>query len=512
MSRGAARDVRIEVAPGSIGVKFDPDYNGNAAVIKRFITLPSGQDSPLKRHVSPGWVLIEINDQSVSKTKHKDVLKLLQSTLNHRKTLIFRESSVHYAQHDAKGGAARKTDTVNLDIEVTQFRLNRDGSKQFGEYEVLCTLKKRNVSKNKLLQWGVWQRYSRFQSLHKSLTAQYGWQMKESKFPPKKTFGSLAPDFMEQRRRALDLYMHFITQIRHVTEFNKEHLSSKDLKTFIDYDGGLKKLGVNLSDLNENIVDTKVKMKKKSSRMRKRGNSSSTATSGTSNRRKGLRRRNKTVSDRLAEADGLETLTNGSASNDTNSNNDASKRGNAPSVVDEAGENDAKSDGVEAELGPEYEKFKAMLKVGVPEGAVRTKMEQSGLDADKLFPGSGNGAGNSRPPPKARPPPPAAGGRPPPPPMMGGKMPPPPMPPAKKPMKKVPSAPSGGRGNLLAAIQKGTMLKKTKTVEKGLNVGGSNDNGSDSDGGNSGGGGGGMMAEILAKARAKKKRQQEANQ
>ena len=118
MSRGAARDVRIEVAPGSIGVKFDPDYNGNAAVIKRFITLPSGQDSPLKRHVSPGWVLIEINDQSVNKTKHKDVLKLLQSTLNHRKTLIFRESSVHYAQHDAKGGAARKTDTVNLDIEV----------------------------------------------------------------------------------------------------------------------------------------------------------------------------------------------------------------------------------------------------------------------------------------------------------------------------------------------------------------------------------------------------------
>ena len=255
MSRGAARDVRIEVAPGSIGVKFDPDYNGNAAVIKRFITLPSGQDSPLKRHVSPGWVLIEINDQSVNKTKHKDVLKLLQSTLNHRKTLIFRESSVHYAQHDAKGGAARKTDTVNLDIEVTQFRLNRDGSKQFGEYEVLCTLKKRNVSKNKLLQGGVWQRYSRFQSLHKSLTAQYGWQMKESKFPPKKTFGSLAPDFMEQRRRGLDLYMHFITQIRHVTEFNKEHLSSKDLKTFIDYEGGLKKLGVDLSDLNENIVE-----------------------------------------------------------------------------------------------------------------------------------------------------------------------------------------------------------------------------------------------------------------
>ena len=43
-------------------------------------------------------------------------------------------------------------------------------------------------------------------------------------------------------------------------------------------------------------------MKKKSSRMRKRGIISSTATSGTSNRRKGLRRRNKTVSDRLAEA------------------------------------------------------------------------------------------------------------------------------------------------------------------------------------------------------------------
>ena len=139
MSRGAARDVRVEVAPGSIGVKFDPDYNGNAAVVKRFVTLPSGQDSPLKRHVSSGWVLIEINDTNVSKMKHKDVLRLIKSSLNHRRTLIFRESSVHYAQHDAKGGAARKTDTVNLDIEVTQFRLNRNGSKQFGEYEVFAT-------------------------------------------------------------------------------------------------------------------------------------------------------------------------------------------------------------------------------------------------------------------------------------------------------------------------------------------------------------------------------------
>ena len=213
----------------------------------------------------------------------------------------------------------------------------------------------------------------------------------------------------------------------------------------------------------------------------------------------------------MAEADGLETLTNGSASNDTNSNNDASKRGNAPSVVDEAGENDAKSDGVEAELGPEYEKFKAMLKVGVPEGAVRTKMEQSGLDADKLFLGREMGQAildrRRKQDHRLRQPEQTSA-----PPMMGGKMPLPPMPPAKKPMKKVPSAPSGGRGNLLAAIQKGTMLKKTKTVEKGLNLGGSNDNGSDSDGGNSGGGGGGMMAEILAKARAKKKRQQEANQ
>jgi len=514
MSRGAARDVRVEVAPGSIGVKFDPDYNGNAAVVKRFVTLPSGQDSPLKRHVSSGWVLIEINDTNVSKMKHKDVLRLIKSSLNHRRTLIFRESSVHYAQHDAKGGAARKTDTVNLDIEVTQFRLNRNGSKQFGEYEVLCTLKKRNVAKNKLLQWAVWQRYSRFQILHKSLTAQYGYQMKDSKFPPKRTFGSLAPDFMEQRRRALDLYMHYITQIRNVTEFNKEHLSSKDLKLFIDYDAGLNKLGVDINSLNENMVDTKAKLKKKSSRLRKRGTSS--ASGSAPGRRKGGRRRNKTVSDRLAEANGLETLTKPSASNnnDNNNNNNNNTRGNAPSIVNEDGEEEADDDNsMEAALGPEYEKFKAMLKVGVPEGAVRTKMAASGLDADKLFPGSSSSSNQkkSRPPPPmpngvGRPPPPSSngGGRPPPP-MMGK---PPPLPPARKPMKKIASAPAGGRGGLLAAIQKGTMLKKTKTVEKGLNVG-QDDKDSDDDGG--GGGGGGMMAEILAKARAKKKRQQEAN-
>ena len=81
-ARGAARDVRVEVAPGTLGVKFDPDYNGNAAVVKRYIPLPSGQESPLKKHVQIGYVLVSVNDKNVATMKHKDVLRAMKKELS----------------------------------------------------------------------------------------------------------------------------------------------------------------------------------------------------------------------------------------------------------------------------------------------------------------------------------------------------------------------------------------------------------------------------------------------
>ena len=40
---------------------------------------------------------------------------------------------------------------------------------------------------------------------------------------------------------------------------------------------------------------------------------------------------------------------------------------------------------IQPTLGAEYDTFKAMLKVGVPEGAVRAKMGLAGVDPEPLF-------------------------------------------------------------------------------------------------------------------------------
>ena len=82
-ARGAARDVRVEVAPGTIGVKFEADYNGNCAVVKRFMVLPSGQESPLKRHVQVGFLnrLLLIPSRLQSEQTCQHTVKLLWMTM-----------------------------------------------------------------------------------------------------------------------------------------------------------------------------------------------------------------------------------------------------------------------------------------------------------------------------------------------------------------------------------------------------------------------------------------------
>ena len=336
--------------------------------------------------------------------------------------------------------------------------------------------------------------------------------MEEAVFPGKKTFGALDPTFLEQRRRGLDLWMHHVTQIKNVSEFQRsEHLSSMELKRFIDYDAGVEKCGLAdiLEQEKEGMGKAKAKQKEKVKKARRSSapeKPSPTELSGDEEEaeapkkvrtRKGRtagRRRQKTVAERQAAAHGKV----------------ASKMTDL--VVSEpntpAHESDVAAPPPPAEpsLGPEYDAFKSMLKVGVPEGAVRAKMAIAGVDPDPLF--SGSGGGHQPPPPPAgggRPPPMPAGarGRPPP-----AGLPPPPLPPAL-------SAPSGppprgvpnlaGRGGLMAGIRAGAMLKKTKTVVKGgLDSTPKSDSDDEGGGGSSGGGGGGMMAEMMAKARARK--------
>ena len=179
------RDCRLEVAAGSLGVIFEADYNGCAAVIKSFTLTPAGLESPLAKRVRKGYVLVAVNDTVITKTKHSEVQRLLQSTMNRRRTLLFRDGSVHYSNKDAKGSSS-KSDSSHIDIEVRTARLNRETSKTFAEFELLCSLRVRSKLGHAINQWSLWKRYSEAGDLDKRMREQYGWQMEKIKFPKKK--------------------------------------------------------------------------------------------------------------------------------------------------------------------------------------------------------------------------------------------------------------------------------------------------------------------------------------
>ena len=72
------RDVRLQVAPGTLACTFEPDYNGCAAVVKGFCLTPAGLESPLAKRVKRGYVLVAIDDTVLTRMKHADVKRLLQ--------------------------------------------------------------------------------------------------------------------------------------------------------------------------------------------------------------------------------------------------------------------------------------------------------------------------------------------------------------------------------------------------------------------------------------------------
>lgn len=71
------RDIRVEVAPGALGLNLVPDYSGCAAVINSFKLTPAGLPSPLKKRVAKGCVLVAVNETSTVKMKFAEVERLL---------------------------------------------------------------------------------------------------------------------------------------------------------------------------------------------------------------------------------------------------------------------------------------------------------------------------------------------------------------------------------------------------------------------------------------------------
>ena len=84
-------------------------------------------------------------------------------------------------------------------------------------------------------EWSVWKRYSDFALVDAELRKQLGWLMKSIKFPPKKTFGNLQPEFMEKRRLMLDEYISMVVSMKNVADF-ENHRSSNALRALIEFD------------------------------------------------------------------------------------------------------------------------------------------------------------------------------------------------------------------------------------------------------------------------------------
>ena len=360
--------------------------------------------------------------------------------MNRRRTLLFRNGTVHYSNKDAKGSSG-KSDSSHIDIEVRSARLNRDSSKTFAEFELLISLRVRSKLGHAINQWSVFKRYSEISELNKQIKAQFGWQTEKIIFPPKKMFGSLDPVFLEKRRGELDFYFSQVLAVPDIADF-KKHFSSQDLRHFIEY------------DVNEKAKTTVEKAPSAGEEKLGDGSSSSrkkksSSTRKSSNRR--LRRRSKVREE-------------GSASSSSSGDKKTAADSSLLALNDVPEEcSDTVSGG--SALGPEYEQFQNMQKAGVPEGAIRQKMMSMGVDPDPMFGGgNGDGSGGARPPPPR--PAGAQGGRAPPPLPSGGRG-PPPMPPQKMASVKKPlgGGGGGGRGGLLAQIQKGKMLKKTVTKE-----------------------------------------------
>ena len=204
--------------------------------------------------------------------------------------------------------------------------------------------------------------------------------------------------------------------------------------------------------------------------------------------------------------DATNAVNNGNTNNSSNNGNNINNNSNAKTaeekpVVEKHEVEETKEQGIKNQLGPEYDKFRSMLKVGVPEGAVRAKCLQAGLNPDALFNTNANNNNNTASPPVAK------------------SIPSPPRPrvnttignnsggttttntpstsvPRMQRAMSMPTPPSSnGRLGMLAGIKsfsKGA-LKKTKTVDKTkLKKDEDKDNGSSS-------GGGGSFADMLKK-------------
>lgn len=81
-----------------LGVTFEADIDGKAAVIKSFDRLPNGKFGPFQKHggIHQGDVLISLNEIVLESIPHTDVLSMMKDRNILKKSLKFMNSKEYY--------------------------------------------------------------------------------------------------------------------------------------------------------------------------------------------------------------------------------------------------------------------------------------------------------------------------------------------------------------------------------------------------------------------------------
>ena len=85
----------------------------------------------------------------------------------------------------------------------------------------------------------MWKRYSQFADLDTVLRKKWV-EMSVVAFPPKKVFGAMDPVFLDKRLGLLSAYIQELLKIDNIADFHKPHISSNELRHFMNFDKGSK--------------------------------------------------------------------------------------------------------------------------------------------------------------------------------------------------------------------------------------------------------------------------------
>ncbi len=420
----AAGDVVIISVPsdGPYGVMFEPDRDGNAAVIKAWERLPNGKFGQLQKHggLHYGDVLFQINDNHLDVVPFKDVMQTVKDRNLLKKSFRFMNSVEYYRRKEAKNapklaGLALGSERGNAfmsTIRQTRLSVDTKGSK-YCEYEVACQYRvvSRRVQKEVVYKWSVWRRYSEFEKLHLPLKDTLGWQIDGIELPSANTFvfNKLSQEFIENRRDELNTYWQKIIKVNNgqVVEFHKHH-SQTHIKDFLEVDRALSgEIGAPPDVVGEGVGSTRTEPSS-SSRPSSRRMSGKVA-AGSSRRPSSTR-------------GSVGGFAGSGGFNDSTPSAAVPRSGGAVSSPTSASPQAPPSPAPAAEAPPPppaaappgglpegLQRFKKMLDVGMPAQAVSNKMLSEGFfdkDINKVLEAGGASIGGGS--AAAAPPPPAA--------------------------------------------------------------------------------------------------------